>query len=107
MSYRLATCALIAAGALSGCAHWVKLDPGADNVNVADASAVGQCTPRGTISVSVLDKVGFVSRDPVDVDKELATLARNSAHTSGYDTVVSDGPEKDGNGTFHAYTCRK
>ncbi len=107
MSSRFAICALVVAGALSGCASWVKLDPGADNVNLADASTVGQCTPRGTIAVSVLDKVGFMSRDPVDIDKELATLARNSAHTSGYDTVVSDGPEKDGRGSFHAYTCRK
>jgi hypothetical protein len=91
---------------LGGCA-WVKLDPGADNVSLADISTVGSCESRGTVTVSVLDTVGPMARDPVDVEKELATLARNSAAASGADTVVSNGPEKDGKGSFSSYKCRK
>jgi hypothetical protein len=85
--------------------NWVKLTPQGENVAVLQASEVGNCTPNGSTTVSVISKV-VVNRQPTRVAEELRTLARNRAAGSG-DAIVAMGPAKDGEQTFNIYQCRR
>lgn len=88
-----------------GCA-WVKSDPGADQVAVAESHAVSGCERLGQTTVSLRDRVGAVQRRPGRVAEELAVLGRNSAAEIGGDTIVADGPVQDGQRRFNIYRCR-
>lgn len=89
---------------LSGCT-WVKPEVGADDVLVRTAAQVGQCERIGQTTTSVRDRVAAVQRSPGRVEEELETLARNSAVELGGNTLVADGPVRDGQRRFLIYTC--
>jgi hypothetical protein len=92
---------------LSGCASdLIQVREGSDRVSLADASQVGGCESKGKITVSVLDKVGFISRSVEDVDANLLQLARNGAVDMGGDTVVKGDRPAVGKRTFAIYKCR-
>lgn len=95
---------LLIALVLGGCT-WVKTDPGAERVKLASASEVRQCQRLGQTTVSVRDRVSGVQRRAERVADELADLARNSALELGGDTIVADGPVRDGQRRFNVYRC--
>ncbi|MGY6555359.1 MAG: DUF4156 domain-containing protein [Wenzhouxiangella sp.] len=97
--------ALILATCLMNGCTWVRSEPGAERVRVADANAVRQCERLGQTTVSLRDRVGALQRRPGRVADELAILGRNSALEIGGDTIVADGPVQDGQRRFIIYRC--
>jgi hypothetical protein len=91
-------------GALSACT-WVKPTDAGQNVRLVSYDQVGQCKKLGKTTVSVLDKMGFISRSEDKVDQELKTLARNSAAEMGGDTIVAAGTVSAGEQPFDVYQC--
>ncbi|HTQ98403.1 MAG TPA: DUF4156 domain-containing protein [Candidatus Acidoferrum sp.] len=91
---------------LAACSvQWVKLTPQGENVAILQETEVANCTPNGTTTVSVLNKL-IVNRDPATVQEELRRMARNSAADRG-DALVATGPVVNGEQTFNIYRCRR
>ncbi|HXK56575.1 MAG TPA: DUF4156 domain-containing protein [Gammaproteobacteria bacterium] len=88
----------------TGCT-WVKPTPGGEKVRVLDADEVSTCKALGTTTVSLVDKIAGISRNPQKVEKELQTLARNSASRIGGDTVVPISQVSAGQQRFAIYKC--
>ena len=104
--FAIAAIVLSIAG-LSGCAsNLVEVRLGSDRVSQADASQVANCQPKGKINVSVLAKIGFISRSAEAVQANLLQLARNGAVDAGGDTVVHDSTPDFGRSNFSIYKCR-
>ena len=92
---------------LSGCAsQLIEVKQGSDRVSVADANQVASCESKGKATVSVLTKVGFISRSVDAVENNLLQLARNSALDIGGDTIVKDEMPEYGRRTFAIYKCK-
>ncbi|MBV1775053.1 DUF4156 domain-containing protein [Burkholderiaceae bacterium DAT-1] len=105
--FNLAMAGVVVAALLGGCAsNLVKVSAGSDRVSVAEATQVSSCQRKGATTVSVLEKVGFISRSIEDVDADLSQLARNAALESGADTVVPGERPEIGKRTFTMYKCR-
>lgn len=96
---------ILLAGLLNGCT-WVRTEPGAEQVRVAEAAEVGQCERLGQATVSLRDRVGAVQRRPGRVAEELTVLGRNSAVEIGGDTIVPAGPVQDGQRRFNIFRCK-
>jgi len=90
---------------LSGCT-WVKPTDAALNVRVAYLSQIVGCKQLGRATVSVLDKVLFVSRNEEDMADELETLGRNAAAEMKGDTIVAMSKVVDGERIFNVYQCK-
>ena len=56
--------------------------------------------------MSVKDSVAFYDRNPLRVQEELETLARNEAPGMGADTVQPLAPPANGAQRYAAWTCR-
>lgn len=98
--------ALLAAS-LGGCASdLIEVRPGSLQVTLAEPDQVANCQSKGEITVSVLAKVGFISRSVEEVDANLLQLARNGAVDAGGDTVVKGARPQLGTRTFAIYKCR-
>ena len=83
---------------------WVHMAPGASAVKVVNGPPAG-CEKRGEVEVSVKDSVAFYDRNPLRVQEELETLARNEAPGLGADTVQPLAPPNDGAQRFAAWKC--
>lgn len=105
LSIKTCLSTILLAAMLSGCT-WVRTDPGAERVQVAESHEVRGCERLGQTTVSLRDRVGAVQRRPGRVADELAVLGRNSAAEIGGDTIVADGPVEDGQRRFSIYRCR-
>jgi len=93
--------------ALGGCAsNLIEVRPGSEKVTVAEPGQVSHCVAKGETTVSVLSKVGFVSRSIEDIDANLLQLARNSAVDAGGDTLVLGKRADVGRRSFAIYKCR-
>lgn len=90
-----------------GSCSFITVQPGAENVRVVSESEVARCDRIGKTSVSVLDRVGMISRDAASVDQDLAKLARNSALKLQGDTVVPGERPGPGERVFSVYRCLK
>jgi hypothetical protein len=91
----------------SGCAsQLIEVKQGSDRVSVADSNQVASCESKGKATVSVLTKVGFISRSVDAVENNLFQLARNSALDIGGDTIVKDEMPEYGRRTFAIYKCK-
>ena len=90
---------------LAGCTWGIKLNAGGRAVRTAWISDVSGCKYLGKITVSVMDRVGPVNRNPIKVDDELEVMARNQAATMNADTVKPLGQPKDGEQSWGAYQC--
>ncbi|HEY0961963.1 MAG TPA: DUF4156 domain-containing protein [Pseudomonadales bacterium] len=90
---------------LGGCT-FVKLSRGGENVAILQASEVTSCTPDGTVTVNVTNKV-VVNRQAARVAQDLRTLARNRAAERGADTLVATSEPRNGEQTFNIYRCRR
>ena len=91
-------------GALSACT-WVKPTDAGQNVRLVSYDQVSQCKKLGKATVSVLDKVGFISRSDDKIDDELRIMAKNSAADMGGDTIVVAGAVSRGEQAFDVYQC--
>lgn len=102
--HRSLTAVLLGVGLLSACTLIPK-QPGADQVVLAKPDVVAQCRFLGSTNVSVMDRVGFIDRDPFKVEHDLAAVAKNSAVDMGGDTIVAASPIRDGKQTYKVYRC--
>lgn len=104
-SLSLAATAALASLLAGGCV-WVKLDAPASAIRVARADeSLQACTRRGEIAVSVKDEVALYRRNPIKVQDELETLARNEAAGLGADTLQPLDEPSAGEQRFAAYVC--
>jgi hypothetical protein len=95
----------ISTGLLGACT-WVKVTPEGQSVSVEETAAVGDCTRKGKVTVSIKNRVSGVERKPTKVATELETLARNEGAALGGDTVVAETPVADGRQVFGVYRCK-
>ena len=91
-------------GALSACT-WVEHTDAGQSVRLVSYEQIAACKKLGRTTVSVLDKVGFISRSADKVEQELQTLARNSAAEMGGDSIVTAGEVSRGEQPFDVYQC--
>jgi len=96
---------LAATAVLSSCT-WVKPTAAALDVRVAYLSQIETCKQLGRVTVSVLDKVAFISRAEEDMADELETLGRNAAADMKGDTIVAMSKIVDGEQVFNVYRCK-
>lgn len=96
--------AMLALILLTSCT-WVKPTDSGQNVRLANDKQISQCKKIGRTTVSVLDKVGFVSRSEDLVAQELKILARNSGASMGGDTIVPATAVSKGEQSFDVYQC--
>lgn len=96
--------AILALALLTSCT-WVKPTDSGQHVQLSNESQISQCKKIGKTTVSVLDRVGFVSRSEDLIAKELSTLARNSGASMGGDTVVPADAPSNGEQSFDVYQC--
>ena len=96
----------VAAGALLAACTWVPMESGAAGVRVlALGAATSGCTRLGEIEGSVKDRVALYQRNPLRVQEELETMARNEAVGLGANTVVPLEAARDGRQRFAAWRC--
>lgn len=96
--------ATITLGLMAGCT-WVKLTDEGEKVYVVQVSELTDCKRVGTTEAIGKDRIGILERNEEVLTGELETLARNSAARMGGDTIVADGPVKDGRRTYIVYDC--
>jgi len=85
---------------------WVPIEASGKTVRVLPAGAVpAGCQARGEVVVSVKNKVGFYNRNPLRVQEELETLARNEAPSAEANAVQPSAPPADGSQRFSAFQC--
>ena len=91
---------------IGGCASdLIEVRPGSEHVVLMQAGQIADCQSKGDITVSVLAKVGFISRSDEDVEANLLQLARNGAVDAGADAVVRGAWLGLGKRTFAMYKC--
>ena len=90
---------------LTACSWGIKLDSAGSRVRVAWNDDVSACQTLGTITVSVLDKLGPVNRRETKVNDELDIMARNEGASLGADTVKPLGAVVAGEQRWGAYRC--
>lgn len=98
----LATAAVLA---VSACSWGIKLDSSGRQVRTAWDGQTSGCQELGKVTVSVLDRVGPVSRNDIKLRDELQTLARNEAAQMGADTIAPLGEPRDGSQSWSAWRC--
>ena len=81
----------------------VELDRQADDL--LDIMVNGALIAKGEVVVSVKSKVGFYNRNPLRVQEELETLARNEAPSAGANAVQAAAAPADGSQRFAAFQC--
>jgi len=92
---------------LASACTFVKMAPGGAQVQVARSDRdLSTCERRGEIAVSVKDRLGPYTRDPIRVRDELETLARNEAPGLQADTVQPKNEPADGEQRFLAFRCK-
>ncbi len=90
---------------LAACSWGIKLDSAGRDVRVAWNDDVSQCRLVGSITVSVLNKVGPVRRSGLKVSDELEVMARNQAGSLPADTIKPVGQPSNGEQNWNAYVC--
>jgi len=96
---------LLSASILVSSCTWVKLTPDGDKVRVLSESEISSCKKLGKTTTSLKDKIAGINRNAEKVEKEMQTLARNSAADMGGDTVVPVTEVENGKQTFDVYKC--
>ena len=93
---------------LTGCT-WVPILDGAQSIRVykmGDKPAEG-CHLQSEIDVTIKNRVGLYRRNPLKVQDELETLARNEAFEGRANAIQSLGGPIDGRQRFSAFSCSK
>jgi len=92
---------------VNGCASkMIGVHEGAERVSIADANQVASCQLKSKNTVSVLAKVGFITRSADEVEANLTQLAINDAVDAGADTVVKGESPAFGSRAYTLYKCR-
>ena len=108
MTLKLLSACITATLLLSGCANdFLKVTEGSERVLLMNAHQVTNCKSLGKISVTVLTKISFYTRDADTVDANLLQLGRNNAIALGGDTLVKDDRPDDGTQVFTVYKCKR
>ncbi len=99
---------LLAVALLAGCS-WVSLTPEAKDVRLLASKAEARdCERIGKTTVSLVDKIAGLERNPEKVRSELATLARNSAAQDlEGNAVMPISKVEQGRQTFAVYRCSR
>ncbi len=97
---------IIAAAAVLSSCTWVKPTDASLNVRVAYLSQIKTCKQLGRVTVSVLDKVAFISRAEEDMADELETMGRNAAAEMKGDSIVAMSKIVGGEQVFNVYRCK-
>lgn len=90
---------------LAACSWGIKLDSGGRDVRVAWQEDVSGCRLVGSMTVSVLGKVGPVERNALKVGDELEVMARNQAASMPADTIKPIDKPHNGEQSWNAYVC--
>lgn len=91
---------------LAAACTWVPIEPDGKAIRVIPAGqSTAGCEQKGEVVVSVKNRVGFYNRNPLRVQEELETLARNEAPSAGANAVQAQGQPVDGSQRFTAYQC--
>ncbi|HEY4583141.1 MAG TPA: DUF4156 domain-containing protein [Lysobacter sp.] len=100
--------AIAAVCLIASACTWVPMQSGAAGVRVlaAGASTAG-CTRLGEIEGNVTDRVALYERNPLRVQEELETMARNEAVGLGANTVQPLEAPRDGRQRFSAWRCAR
>ena len=89
-----------------GACTWVPMETGAAGVRVlAMGASTAGCTRLGEIEGNVTDRVAVYQRNPLRVQEELETMARNEAVGLGANVVVPAEAAHDGRQRFTAWRC--
>ncbi|TZF90234.1 DUF4156 domain-containing protein [Cognatilysobacter lacus] len=93
--------------AMAACT-WVPMQSGAASVRVLamNASTAG-CTKLGEIEGNVTDRVAVYQRNPLRVQEELETMARNEAVGLTANAVIPVEAPHDGRQRFSALRCAR
>ena len=103
---RTASVVLSLATALLAACTWVPMERGATDVRVlAMGASTAGCTRLGEIEGNVTDRVALYQRNPLRVQEELETMARNEAVGLSANTVVPLEAPHDGRQRFSAWRC--
>ncbi|MDY6942906.1 MAG: DUF4156 domain-containing protein [Pseudomonadota bacterium] len=89
---------------LVGCS-WVTVTPKAEHVLALPQERVTHCEKLGEITVTVLEKIWFLSRREEDISRDLERLAKNNAVNMGGDTVAPLTKIADGQRKYGIYRC--
>jgi hypothetical protein len=85
---------------------WVPIEPQGKAVRVLPAGPVASgCVNKGEVVVTVKSKVGLYNRNPLRVQEELETLARNEAPSASANAVQAVGQPAEGSQRFLAFQC--
>jgi len=106
MNKTLAYTLLFLTGMLSGCAsHFIEVKKGSEQIVIVDADKISGCELKGKVNVSVLSKIGFITRNKEDVEANLDQLARNNALDMQGNTIVKLDSSEFGRRNFSIYKC--
>ena len=89
---------------LSSCTT-LKLTEGGNKIRVLTPDEVSSCRELGKTNTTITDKVLGIDRPIEALENELQTIARNSAHNMGGDTIVPLTVIKEGMQSFVVYKC--
>ena len=86
--------------------QYVEINPGSENVNVANSIDQSSCTLKGQAKVRI---TGYAERRGNNTERDLIQLGKNAALEQGGNTIYKiDHPEK-GQGTqsatYQIYSC--
>ncbi len=84
---------------------WVKLTALGEDVTLVQGETVQSCEKLGTTTSYIKHTIGPMDRSEDKVTNELVTLAKNQAAEMGGNTIVADGPLKEGTMSFKVYWC--
>ena len=88
-----------------GCSNWVQVTSAGQNVRVATASEVSNCSRVGRTRANTLGKVIGVERGAERLQTELQSIARNEAADMGGNVIVPESLIDDGQQSFGVYSC--
>jgi hypothetical protein len=92
---------------LLGCSsQLIKAKEGADLIKLVEQSDTTGCEGKGSVTVSVLTKLGFFTRSVESVEENLIQLARNSAVDVGGNTIVKGELLEFGKRSFLVFQCK-
>lgn len=90
---------------IASCSNWVQVTSAGQNVRVATANEVSNCSRIGRTRTNTLGKIVGIERGAEKLQEELQSLARNEAGDMGGNVVVPESLIDDGQQTFGVYSC--
>ena len=91
---------------ITGCAKYVDIKAGSDEVLLVTKKPVG-CISKGTVDVSALAEIAYVERSEKNINRDLLQLAKNSALKVNANTITKIESPKPGEATFSMYKCHR